>query len=279
MKRAIITTLIAALTLCSCGSGKQLDIKEDYKEYLDYAFDGDYSISDGVDRENDGINERVWTIAYTDAQGDEQTEEIVVNCFDSGDEELLKSECDWAVLNCVAYIRNRAVHAELADKLLSQHFEISEYEGIMRADGDGFYMYTELINCALYDPSDEDTAKELDPQSGMKYAGISLKDWAQDKTNALRISIVLEDAGRVEEFSEKLAEFGGDFVELTADPQNYCFELHAPDSSGQTQLVAAGCRVMGEETNADLFDINYIREKLHGGAQPSAETGAEGGLI
>lgn len=262
MKKAIITALITAMTLCSCGGGKQPDIKKDYKKYLDYTFDGQYSISDSTKRSTDNFTELVWMISYTDLNGKEQTDEISVPDIDAGDEELIKSEYDWAVMNFVSNICNTAVHNELMDKLLSPYFEITENTGLRSASGDGFTVYFEYINCDLFDPDDETVAAALDPENGIKYAGVNLKDWAQDERHGIRVSFVIDDAERTEEFAEKLTEFGSDYVEYTVSPQNYCFELHAPDSSGESQLVAAGCRVLGKETNATLFDMQYIINEM-----------------
>ena len=275
MKKAIITALIAALTLCSCGSGKQTDIKEDYKEYFDYAFDGKYSMSDGVDQKSEhGLNDRVWMISFTNSKGEEQTEEIRVYSYGDMDEDTRREECDWVVMNFVSSQITEAVKAELMNKLMAEYFPLED-SGDWSVKGDGYTVYFELLNCDLFEPDNEKMAERLKAGSGLKYTDVNLKDWAQDKANMIRISIVLEDSAQVEEFSERLANFGGDFVEYTISPQNYCFELHAPDENGQGQLVAAGCRVMGQETDANLFDAQYIRERL----RDSAPVAAEGGQL
>lgn len=271
MRKAIAAALIAALTLCSCGSAKRVDVKEDYKEYFDYAFDGNYSMSDGVDQKNEhGFYDRVWMISFTDTNGEEQTEEIRLYSYDVMDKELQKEDCDWTVLCFVSAQISMVIRSEMADKLIAEYFPVDDYLG-WSGKGEGYTVYFEFLNCDLFDPVSETLAKRLDIGSGMKYTDANLKDWAQDKANMVKISIVLEDSAQVAEFSERLANFGGDFVEYTVSPQNYCFELYAPDENGQGKLVAAGCRVMGTETDAKLFDAAYISNKLKDGTQTSAE--------
>lgn len=266
MKRRIIAPLIAALTLCSCGNN-QIDVKEEYKDYLDYAFDGQYTMSDSFDREyspedNTGIVERVWLVDYTDINGAEQEAELSTTLINDEDKDFLKSQYDWAVLDFVLTRCNEAVEQELVDKLISPYFEVEKQDRIWTYSGDGFTIYMEIVNCALFDPDQETLDAMLDPKSGVKYTDVNLKDWAQDKYNSLKVRIVLEDGDRTEEFIQKLTDFGTDYVEFIADPQNYCFELHAPDSNGEIQLMAAGCKVLGKDADATLYDMPYIREQL-----------------
>ena len=96
----------------------------------------------------------------------------------------------------------------------------------------------------------------------MCYADCDLKSWAQDKTNGLQVNVIISDSNKADEYADKLLSFGGDYTEYTVTPQNYSFGLYVYNGSGQMQLMAAGCKVMGDDTDASLYTTNYLLEKL-----------------
>ena len=263
MKRAVSAVTAAALMLSGCGK-KSFDMAEDYRDYWDYAFDGGASIE-----RDDGSSgsTQVWTVRFTDVNGVEQTEKLEYTEFEGLEEEELAVERDWAVLNFVIAQRGRAAEKELYDKVISKYFDCdTSGNGQWRYSGDGFGIEISMMNCDLFEPDAKVLSADLNAGSGVKYTGCDLKSWAADKTNSVRVSIFAEDSSRLSEFSQKLAELGGDYTEYTVRPQNFCFELYFTDEDGNAQLAAAGCRVLGDETDARLYSTGYILEKLGRGA-------------
>lgn len=272
MKRAAVAALITALTLSSCGVVRY-DVKEDYKEYLDYAFDGNYSISDVMENET-GIDsiERVWLVYYTDADGEEQSGEITVITEKGMDKKSVKREYDTSVLHFVWFARQRALDAEMR-KLLSEHFEITEGESWV-LEGDGFSIICQYSDCRAYDP-DIGYSEKVTPGSGVKYTGVGLKEWARDETNMLEISVILTDESRISEFEESFAGFIEDFVELTESPQNYCFTLstniESEDGGREVTDIAEYCKILGEDSPANEFMAENVAKRFGIDTQTNAE--------
>lgn len=274
MKRAAVM-ICAALLFTGCGSSSH-DIAKDYKAYLDYAFDGDVSIEKSSDESSDDI--QVWDVSFTDVNGEKQTEELTMYYLDSLEEDEKEREQNWAVLNFVVTQRNKVIADEMYSKIISKCCDC-EYvkDSSGKYSGDGFELELSLMNCDLYKPIDEVLTNDVKAGSGMRYSDHDLKSWAADKTNGVRISVFADDSSRVSEFANMLSELGSEYTEYTVSPQNFCFELYVPDNEGNEQLVAAGCRVLGEETDARLFTLDLIADKL--GRGTTDELPAEAGIV
>lgn len=262
MKKAFIAAILTALTLCSCGNARQTDIKEDYKEFFDYAFDGKYSISGGAANENGaGTTLRTWQVSFTDGKGEEQLGNIIVITEKDMDEETVKAEYDKAVYNFVKFELGKVVEAEMGE-LLSAHFEITDDEYELVQSGDGFSVYIEYYDCAATDPDNTAYAKRVARGSGVKYAGAGLREWAVDRNNALKVTVVVNDVSRTEEFEQRFAEFDAAFLERTESPKNYCLVLKTYNEDGAQVSVAADCRILGEESDADSFSAQTVADRL-----------------
>ena len=263
MKKAILTALIAAMTLCSCGTVKY-DVEEDYKAYLMYAFDGKYSVSDVTEIETDDDTDtiiRTWQVNYTDVNSEEQSGNIIVITEKGMDKESVKAEYDKAVLSFVWFERSKIVEAEMAE-LLSEHFDINDGESTWVLEGDDFSVYLEYSDCEMINADNETYAKRVTHGSGYKYTGVSLKEWAVDRKNVLEVSVVLNDSSRTEEFMQRFAEFDEAFIERTESPKNYCFTLDTYNEHGEQITVASDCRMLGEESGVDSFNTETVAGRL-----------------
>ena len=260
MKKVICTVLAAALMLCSCGSSAPDPLK-DYKDFWDYTFDGEYTIKEVPEESSD--TEKVWDVGFTDLKGEKQTEQLKMNVI-KGDDELAERECSWAVLKFIVDRQSDAVNDELYEKLLSKHFECTRSEDNPRVyTGEGLRIEVAQDMCDLYGAEDSIVQADLDPDNGgIYYNGTTLKNWAAQKVNGLTVNIYIDDSTQVEDYMNRLTEFGSEYTEYTADPQNYCFTLSAPDVNGNVMPAAAGCRVLGEEADAMQYSARYIMEKL-----------------
>ncbi|GEM_PF-1658428 len=272
MRKAVCMACCAALMLCGCGGGSDPDIAKVHKDFLEYTFGGNYSIKKNAEKCNEEQN--VWEITFTDKKGSEKTKEITLDI--ESDEDFAKYECNWQMLNFVEGQIGLAVNDELYEQLIKPNFDcVQSGEDPFKYEGDGFTL-TVIAECYdLFDPSDEILEADLDSKSGVSYVDTELKSWAQMKTNGMQIYITLEDAADVDAVSQKLLKFGGDYCEYTVSPQNYCFSLHAPDDSGELQMVASGCKVLGEDEDASAYSVSYILKRLGRMSDNTAATDGE----
>ncbi len=277
MKRAIAIACTAAVMLAGCGKAKIPDLEKDYKEYWDYTFDGNYTIKKNAQECNDEQN--VWDITFTDKDGNERSGKLTQSLFDDADG--VKSESDWTVLNFVMSHQNEIIADEIYDQIISKNFECTQSDdNVYLIMGDGFEIDIAIDNLDLFEPQADILKADLDPESGVKYTACELKSWASDQSNSVTIDIYVNDPSKQTEFQEKMLDMGEAYAEYVGMPENYCFSLYIYDENSETgskmELTAAGCKVLGVDTDPLDYNPYYILGKLGRMPDTDATDGEDG---
>ena len=230
-KHFAAAAVMAAMMLAACGKSSSPDLPDDYKSYLDYTFDGNYSV--GALEENtdeNGYITKSWDVSYKDKDGEEHSDKLKLTYLETYDSDFLKSECDWAVMNFVMTQENKRLEEELMELIKAQFTDLKPVEnnGDIYYAGDGYdldFAITRLESIFWEDTSV--FGEILDPSSGEKYTACDLKTCASGKTMTLRIIIDIADINKTAEVQSKLDAFTEAYKSYTGEPQNYCFTLYA----------------------------------------------------
>ncbi|MCR5539622.1 MAG: hypothetical protein K6F71_02125 [Ruminococcus sp.] len=263
IKKLAAAVACTALLLTGCGKAEAPDISKDYKEYLDYAFDGNYSISKPTEQRFDieDRTEYTWQVIYTGNDGSDRSTSIWINRGDDEGKKYIAYDTDYTVADMVARAQGTEVYEEIADQILSKYFkETAKTDGALSINSDGFTLSAHTTNCKL--SSADLLAEFIKPGSGEKYVGTNLADWACDKYNYIDMSICIIDDTKTEELTEKFNDICNDYIALTKDPQTYRFELKKQDSEKGWVTVASECKVMGKDYDAKKFQLKYVAEEL-----------------
>ncbi|MBP3798169.1 MAG: hypothetical protein J6I46_10395 [Ruminococcus sp.] len=271
-KHFAAAAVMAAMMLAACGKSSSPDLPDDYKSYLDYTFDGNYSV--GALEENtdeNGYITKSWDVSYKDKDGEEHSDKLKLTYLETYDSDFLKSECDWAVMNFVMTQENKRLEEELMELIKAQFTDLKPVEnnGDIYYAGDGYdldFAITRLESIFWEDTSV--FGEILDPSSGEKYTACDLKTCASGKTMTLRIIIDIADINKTAEVQSKLDAFTEAYKSYTGEPQNYCFTLYGPtDTETPSHYV---CSILGEEADPAEFEAGNIYAKLGGSYEDRA---------
>lgn len=262
-KHTAAAAVLAVLMLSSCGNTGGPDLPKEYKSYLDYTFDGSYSVSGDVEKttDDDGYITKNWTVDYTDANGGEHTDKLKISYIRSAEKDFLKKESDWAVLNFVLKQESNTLKTELMPLIEAQFDDIQASEK-GNYSGNGYELELSVIRLEGIFSEDEAVFGDLlDPVSGEKYSTCDLKSCASGSTMALHITVDA-DADKAAEIKTKLEAFTEAYKEYTGSPQNYCFELYAKDDTDDRKYYV--CKILGKDASPDDFNAGTIYSKLGG---------------
>lgn len=265
MKRLAAAAVFAALLLTGCGKAKVPDLGKDYKEYLDYAFDGNYSISKPMEQRFDleDRTEFTWQVMYTGNDGEDRSTRILINRGDDYNKKYIDYDNDRTVADLVARVQGTEVCEEIADQILSKYFtETAETDEHLSLKGDGFTISAHTTSCRLMGADLDMLAEFIKPGSGEKYVGTNLADWANDKYNYIEVNFAILDESKTEELTEKFNEVISDYKAITKDPQTYCFKLEGKDSDDSWVTLASECKVQGKDFDAENIRISNVAEEL-----------------
>lgn len=263
--KLISAAVFTALLLTGCGKAKVPDFDKDYKEYLDYAFDGNYSISKPMEQRFDveDRTEYTWQVVYTANDGEDRTTKMVLNRGDSENKKYIAYTNDRMVADLVEEAQSREICEEIADQILSKYFkESANTNNMLSLNGDEFSIHAQLINCRLMGMDPDRVSEFITPGSGGKYVGTNLADWACDKYSYIKVNFDIFDETKTEELTEKFNNIFSDYTALTKDPQTYCFILKKQNSDQNWETLATECKVQGKDFDADNFSIRAVAAEL-----------------
>ena len=272
-KHTAAAAVLATLILSSCGKSSGPDLPKDYKDYLDYTFDGAYTVNSEPEESTDdqGYISRSWEITYKDKNGTEHSDKLKTTYLESYDKDTLRSESDWSVLNFVLAQETRVLEDEILTLLKEQFpdMEETESDSDIYYSGDGYDLDFSITRLEGIFGTDTNVFGDLlSPSDGERYSTCDLKSCASGKFMALHI-VVDADSGKTEETKQKLQALEKAYTEYTGSPQNYCFELYGPDDTDVDHFEI--CRMLGETATASEFEPGSIYSRLGGDYTDRAE--------
>ncbi len=260
-KQLSMMALAAACFLLTGCNQYGTDLPEEYKEFWDYTFNGNYSVElteKGVDNKGTEREQgyRRWNITYTDKRGNEHTAELSGSQLIDYDKEFYSYktqewfdvfEMDYFVTNQMANIAEQ----ELWDEILSKYLDVEFVWDEFQHKGEECTL-TLMISDTYYDTDENGFAcakQKLSPENGRNIAECDLVSLMQDEEFLLALSVSLKTGTDAALYQEKIVKIEEELLAYTGGVQNYRIGLvQRSDEEANNSTVLYDHQVfLGEE--------------------------------
>lgn len=276
MKKFVISAaavLTAAVMLTGC-TDYGTDYPEEYKEFFDYTFDGDYKIElteEGLLNEDTDYEcgYRKWRLSYTDKNGIEHETELA----SQGNEKEVSAYGDIVkdvdMLAMISIEMSNIAVDEFYNELASEYFTVEMGEDfVLSYHGDGYRLHMSFFNPVLSSVTPEKNLEVIDsvlsPESGYKIADCDLKSMGQSEEVCAKIILTVESENEdPKKYVKKLKKLEKDYVKYVGSPQNYIFQVNVPseEEDGNSDIAYQKVVLLGEETEL-AEDKSFSKQML-----------------
>lgn len=258
MKRCAACTAAAlsAVLLTGCQS-YGTDIPAEYKDFWDYTFNGDYTVTlteEGVINEGTKYEKgyRYWDMTYTDKHGTARTAQMTGAELTDGDKEIYKNQEWYDVFSAHAFVTGQMgdiAQQELWDEILSDDLDVEFVEGEVIHEGEECRLST-LIYGAQYSFDETGYAyarQKLSPQDGYCIADCDLTSVLQDDEFMLVLVLSIDGTADAAQYEEKLRAIEQELLTYTGGVQNYQLVLKQGDGSAADPVAYEHVVCLGED--------------------------------
>ncbi len=256
MKRGvcIIAAALSAVLLTGCNR-YGTDLPKEYKEFLDYTFDGEYHV-ELTERGTQGSDKQgysCWEITYTDKNGTDHVAELSSLQVTEAEKKPHGATQRNDIANLHAFIVMEMWQIgrdEFAGEILSRYLTVDFSKGdSLYFYGDG-YIVTLYISTPMHG-NYEQMQKDLCPGTGMQLSECDLTYLAQNEDFYTSLSIRIEHDTDPAPYLEMLEQIHDDFAAYTESPLNYEFKLvqYAEDEKESGVTLYRKSVLMGQEVD------------------------------
>lgn len=271
MRKPITAALILMSTVFLSGcSAKITDYPKQYKDYLDYTFNGNYTVEQ-KEKDNDHLT---WEITYTDKQGNQRTTDLSsVRYEPDPDDQYGGSQVLYDADNIYAFATMESaaiVEEDMITNIVSAHLPELTYiphQRIYQTDEYQFY-FTCINVTAMQFFADESCCaraeRYLAEGGDLKIAETDLKAAAQYRESWVVCQMILEADADAAYYEQIFRAIEADFCAAAESPQNYRFLLIQKQSDDEPSETLYCTRfIFGEPLDdADLSEDDSHAE-LH----------------
>ncbi|MBR6617226.1 MAG: hypothetical protein IKL00_05050 [Oscillospiraceae bacterium] len=230
--RIFAAALTFAVLLTGCNR-YGTDMSKEYKEFLDYTFNGSYSVElteEGVINEDTDHEQgyRYWDVTYTDKFGEQHTVQMTGAQLSKAKKEYFKTQEWYDTFEMAAFTRTQVsdiAKQQFADEVLSKYFDGEFEESGFRYVGEEYQiMFSPMApQYGFNEMGYKIATQEISAKDGYKISECDLSTLAQNDEYTFMIYISLEpdaDAADYDEIAHKVEQ---DFLEYTNGRCNYQF--------------------------------------------------------
>ena len=246
-----------------------------YKDFLDYTFNGNYKVAEPVQNVIRADTEFAQTITSRDItyylkDGQEKVATYRTSEYANVDADYYKSEeiHDLSELDSfITLLMGDIAKNEFVEKIASKHLEL-EYDNIR-----GIYICPEIGNLSIFvyppvfigayedsnsedfDKSCEIVKERMTVGSGYSVSESDLKSLCSNKDYVFTCQFVINKNLDKEKYAEIMENIMKDFEEYVGSPQNFNFFLAEDEYS---EWIMRKMHLMGEEVPSDKIDSGEI---------------------
>lgn len=287
-KRTLIAVLMAAsmmLTACDkkednkpngnnaavpqlSESGLSRDIYQMYKDFMDYTFKGQYTISEpetAVYHSGTEYEQEIYTrnVTFTTKNGREMTEPLISTSFIATDAEMMKTWDNQDIAEFDSFVTltmGNIARDEFAERIVSKYITDMEYNAV----SDTFItpeaeltilsyppVYIGGLEESQFDKSVEIVKNRLSPESGYCIADADLESICSSKDFTFSCKLILDEGVDSSKYIGIMENIIKDFEEMIGTPQNYSFFFGQVNN--EEWYLRKMC-MMGEEVPAEKID-------------------------
>ncbi len=236
MKHRIFSVLTAScVLLCACGGDESYgtNLPEVYKDFLDYTFDGSYTVTlteeDIINRgEDNERGYRHWDITFTDALGNQCTEELRGSVYTGWTIGSYPTQAHYDLAQLYSFCTGRmgaTAQHDLWDTVLTKHFPDMEFD----TEGPTF---TEDSHCRvstllmMRDSTGDDAEFRyqqamMQPQTGYCIAKTGFTEFMQYEEAVLTLLIDINHTEDAQQYLEKVKQIEAEILAIAGEKPNY----------------------------------------------------------
>ncbi len=282
IKKMFAAALAASMLLTACNSKTGDNSQENnntgdgiiyqYTDFLDYTFDGNYTIAEpstsktqaGTEYEQTVTN---WEVTYKDKSGEESKLYYRATDYIAADEPIYmnKENHDLSEIDSfvVAAVGER-IKKEFVENIASKYMEL-QYDplrGIYICPDIGDFtilcyppVFIGSVGGEVFDKSCEITEKRLTVGSGLKVVDADIKNTCSNDEFTFTCQFVINQGLDKEKYIGIMEDMMKDFEEYTGTPMNYNFFLA---ESGNPQWLMKSMHLLGNQITEEQIDSGEV---------------------
>lgn len=238
-----------------------MDIPAAYKDFLDYTFDGNYTISlseegvinEGTDREQ---AYRYYDVSYVRKDGTKRSAIFTSKEFTDSERKMYESEqrMNNEEMNAFCHCEIReAFEKEFVENILRGYLDVEYKEDGMSCENEDYNCFIGVVsNIGLFSMESEFYEKScrivdshIAPGTGYKLSEAGLKTAANDREFYFIMRLTIKNGADVQPYIEKMNSIISDYFAYVGNPMNCSFVIK--ETSDGTV-----------ETTKTIFDKNFL---------------------
>ncbi len=249
IRRYPAAAAVSALLLLTGCNRYGTNLPEEYKDFLDYTFNGNYTveltekavINEGYENEQ---GYRYWDVTYTDKRGMEHTDRLTGAQLFDADKEYYKTQEWFDVFEMHAFTTvqmGNIARQELWDEILSDDLDV-EYawdETIHKGEECTLLMLAYGVSYSFDETGYAYAKQKLSPENGWCISECDLTSVLQDDEFMLMLVVRLEPDADAALYQEKITKIEEELLSYTGGVQNYTIVLkqnEGEDTDASTTL-------------------------------------------
>lgn len=261
--------LMCAVVLSGCNA-KRPDYPKQYKDYLDYTFNGNYT-AEQKEKEDD---RQTWNITYTDKQGNQRTTALTAMLYEPDPEDEYGGSQEkfdnYSIYAFTAAETAALAEEEMFGEIVTKHLpELTYAPNQTTYQTDDYSFYFACIHVpAMQSLADEScyarVERHLTETDDLKIAETDLKAVAQNPEFWIVCNMMISEDADAAAYESAFREIEADFCAAAESPQNCRFLLKQaqPDDTASETLYCAR-RIFGEPLDDSDFDESEKHAELH----------------
>lgn len=243
-----------------------------YKDFLDYTFDGKYTINEGTPaktQEGTEYEQTIsrWAVLYNGEDGEEKKVIYRATNYIPMDEEIYKSKENHDLSEVDSFVVSAIgdrIKEEFVEKIASKYMEL-QYDATR-----GIYICPDIGDLSIicyppvfigsvdgeyFDKSCEITQKRITAGSGIKVVDSDIKNICTNDEFTFTCQFVINENLDKEKYIGIMENMMKDFEEIAGTPLNYNFFLA---ESGNSQWLMRSMHLLGNEITTEQLESGEV---------------------